>query len=362
MVVYITPAEGNGGILQFSTTITRETKKFCDFQLFVPDTVDDKFLVEVSECVQKYTKVKTINGNNKQIFELCRRVMANKPEKVVFLEDSVLMQQMNTILRKHNIITAIVIHDVVYHPANKLTLRRKIVERLRQYSLKKTINTANYLILLSNNSVRYFQERHTNYKAKTIMFRLGAHLPHVSEVAPEELSALESKYILFFGRVDKYKGIGRLCREYTAMDETLQEKVKLVVAGRGVFTEEESKYIADNKNIIAINRFITDEEMSWLMDHAEIVTVPYIEASQSGVIPIAYHFGKAVIASDLPGLVENIRIGETGFIFDSDAQLKQLLEEVANGNLRVDEDAVHSFYSETYNWEKNIKKLLDEIV
>lgn len=35
MVVYITPAEGNGGILQFSTTITRETKKFCDFQLFV---------------------------------------------------------------------------------------------------------------------------------------------------------------------------------------------------------------------------------------------------------------------------------------------------------------------------------------
>ena len=82
MVVYITPAEGNGGILQFSTTITRETKKFCDCQLFVPDTVDDKFLVEVSECVQKYTKVKTINGNNKQIFELCRRVMANKPEKV----------------------------------------------------------------------------------------------------------------------------------------------------------------------------------------------------------------------------------------------------------------------------------------
>ena len=67
MVVYITPAEGNGGILQFSTTVARETKKFHECLLFVPDSVDDKFLIDVKDCICRYTKIKTVNNKDNRI-------------------------------------------------------------------------------------------------------------------------------------------------------------------------------------------------------------------------------------------------------------------------------------------------------
>lgn len=81
-----------------------------------------------------------------------------------------------------------------------------------------------------------------------------------------------------------------------------------------------------------IKRFITDEEMVWLMQHTKAVVVPYIEASQSGVVPIAYHFGKPVISSNLPGLVENIVPDKTGIIFDDVAGLKTALEKTCNNS------------------------------
>ncbi len=362
MVVYITPAEGNGGILQFSTTIARETKKFYECLLFVPDSVDDKFLIEVKDCVCRYTKIKTVNNNDNRIKLLCQQVIDLKPEKVIFLEDSVLMQQMNSILRKKKITTAIVIHDVVYHPANNFTFRKKFVEHLRQQSLNKTINTASCLILLSNNSVRYFQERHPKYKAKTIMFRLGAHIPNIGGTRPGEIENQIKEYLLFFGRIDKYKGIGRLCKAYSSLSQEEQKNTKLVIAGRGTFSEEEQSLIEDNKNIILINRFITDEEMVWLMQHTKAVVVPYIEASQSGVVPIAYHFGKPVISSNLPGLVENIVPNKTGIIFDDAAELKTALEKTCGNSIDIKNSDISSFYEGTYNWENNIRKLLDEVV
>ena len=40
MIVYVSPAETNGGILQFSITMLERTLSFTDCLLFLPDSVD----------------------------------------------------------------------------------------------------------------------------------------------------------------------------------------------------------------------------------------------------------------------------------------------------------------------------------
>ena len=67
---------------------------------------------------------------------------------------------------------------------------------------------------------------------------------------PLEVSGLK-EYILFFGTVDKYKGVDLLVDAYCNLT---CKSLKLVIAGRGFDIE------THNENIIRINRFIEDEE------------------------------------------------------------------------------------------------------
>jgi glycosyltransferase involved in cell wall biosynthesis len=60
------------------------------------------------------------------------------------------------------------------------------------------------------------------------------------------------------------------------------------------------------------NRYIPDSEVPIFFRRASIVVLPYIEATQSGIIPIAYAFGKPVIASrvgDIPDVIESEKTG-----------------------------------------------------
>lgn len=52
-----------------------------------------------------------------------------------------------------------------------------------------------------------------------------------------------------------------------------------------------------------INRWIDDAERSELFARAAVVALPYVEATQSGVTPVAYAHGKPVVASDVGALV-----------------------------------------------------------
>ena len=51
-----------------------------------------------------------------------------------------------------------------------------------------------------------------------------------------------------------------------------------------------------------------------LFQEASLVVVPYVEASQSGVIQTAYAFGKPVVASSVGGLPEAVQQSVTGLL------------------------------------------------
>jgi glycosyltransferase involved in cell wall biosynthesis len=62
------------------------------------------------------------------------------------------------------------------------------------------------------------------------------------------------------------------------------------------------------------NEYVSDDKRAELFRRSSVVVLPYIEASQSGVIPVAYTFGKPVVATTVGGLPEMVEDGRTGFL------------------------------------------------
>ena len=61
-----------------------------------------------------------------------------------------------------------------------------------------------------------------------------------------------------------------------------------------------------------LDRYIADDEVEALFRAADVTVLPYRSATQSGVTHVAYALGCPVIATDVGGITETVREGETG--------------------------------------------------
>lgn len=136
---------------------------------------------------------------------------------------------------------------------------------------------------------------------------------------------------LFFGLVRPYKGLDILLEAFARSG---RQDARLTIVGEFWRGEDETRAlierlgIADRVDLVA--RFVTDAEAAEYFQRADVVVLPYRSVTGSGVIPTAYHYGRAVIASDLPGLADVVRDGETGWLVPADdvAALGDILAEV----------------------------------
>jgi glycosyltransferase involved in cell wall biosynthesis len=65
-----------------------------------------------------------------------------------------------------------------------------------------------------------------------------------------------------------------------------------------------------------INKWLSEEEIAAIFNQANIVVLPYIAASQSGVVPIAASFALPVIATRVGGIPEQIEHETTGLLVE----------------------------------------------
>ena len=133
---------------------------------------------------------------------------------------------------------------------------------------------------------------------------------------------------LFFGLIREYKGLHILAKAYRTLAVDRNLPVTLTVAGSGDFNPYRNEY-ASLPNTRIINRRIKDEEIEELFSIPQcVVVLPYLDATQSGVIVTALEFGTPIIASDTGGLKEQLQDGEIGLFCepgDADSLSKQLI-------------------------------------
>ena len=140
-------------------------------------------------------------------------------------------------------------------------------------------------------------------------------------IAPQEARSRlglpdEARVLLFFGFVRRYKGLRYLLQ---ALPQVLAHfPVRLLVVGE--FWEDEQVYreqierLGLNEAVVLVNRYVPNEEVGIYFSAADVLVLPYLEASQSGVVQMAFAFERPVITTRVGGLAETVEHGETGVI------------------------------------------------
>ncbi|NQU49541.1 MAG: glycosyltransferase family 4 protein [Planctomycetes bacterium] len=120
---------------------------------------------------------------------------------------------------------------------------------------------------------------------------------------------------LFFGRMEKYKGLSVLADAIPLVLEQMPE-ARFVIAGRGPALEPERAKLTAHPQVELKDYYIETAEVAQLFRNASINLAPYIEASQSGVIASGYAFDVPAVASRLGALPEVVIHEENGLLVE----------------------------------------------
>jgi glycosyltransferase involved in cell wall biosynthesis len=171
----------------------------------------------------------------------------------------------------------------------------------------------------------------------------------------------EDKLILFFGFIRKYKGLDILLQAMA--DERIRNAgIKLLVAGE--FYENDKPYLDLirelnlSESLVLNTDFIPDPEVRYFLSAADAVIQPYRHATQSGVTPLAYHFEKPMIVSNVGGLPDLVPDGKVGLVTSPDPT------SLASAIIRFYELGENSFIphlrheKQKYSWKNLVESIL----
>ncbi|MBV4357455.1 glycosyltransferase [Pinibacter aurantiacus] len=136
----------------------------------------------------------------------------------------------------------------------------------------------------------------------------------------------EDKILLFFGFIRKYKGLDILLDAIKILkDKNFQnDRFKLLVAGE--FYDDQNIYLQQiqqlgiSDNVVVSSDFIEDNDVKYYFGASDVVIQPYRNATQSGVTPLAYHFEKPMIVTNVGALPDYVPNGKVGLVCEPNAQ------------------------------------------
>jgi alpha-maltose-1-phosphate synthase len=146
---------------------------------------------------------------------------------------------------------------------------------------------------------------------------------------------LHTDYVLFFGRIAPYKGLELLVNASRIVKMKMGHEFILLIAGEGDISLLKNHMSDDDYAYIHIlNKRVPNQEIPNLFKGAKFLILPYVDASQSGVIPLAYTFSKPVIVSNVGSLSEYVEHGKTGLIFEpsNTEQLSKYIVDLAKNS------------------------------
>lgn len=243
------------------------------------------------------------------------------------------------------------VHDLHPHESKKAfykELRQNILYK-RMFEIMDSSNN------FYTNSLAQLEELQRKYPDKDSFYTpfpslVTKEIKEGDKLVPE-LRGIKD-YVLFFGRIEAYKGLDILVHAFRSA--SLPDSIKLVIAGKG-----EMPGVSEDSRIIFINRYIDDKEIRSLYKNAGCVVYPYISATQSGVLSIASYFGTPIITSDLPFFKEVLG-SQYEYLFHSEdeIQLKCKLQDFYQGS----SDILSSFSNDIYKKQYRLDGLRKELL
>ncbi|HUT03123.1 MAG TPA: glycosyltransferase [bacterium] len=221
-------------------------------------------------------------------------------------------------VRRHSSAKVLFIcHNVIPHDVSRVHLL--LVKMLLKRGDFAIVHSDREMALVRSAvpTVRVMKHFHPTYD----FFASAGEHEMTCEEARDNLRISKDKLVLlFFGFVRRYKGLDLLIEAMPKVCKCVDAELLIV----GEFWEKRVEYermierASLQQNIRIIDRYVPDNEVALYFTAADIVILPYREATQSGVVQIAYAFCKPVITTDVGGLPEVVHDGRTGYVVPSE--------------------------------------------
>jgi glycosyltransferase involved in cell wall biosynthesis len=278
-----------------------------------------------------------------------RAIRKVKPDVIHIQESHVWLSFFLPYLSRYPLVSTI--HDVHPHAGS-----RKFDQVIGQ---KCIVRYSNHVIVHGESAKRELLMKYPNLEGRCNVIPHGDYsffLQYKTDVKTEKST------VLFFGRIEDYKGLEFLIDAIHIVSKTVPE-IKLIIAGQGDLSRYESA-IHKNADLFEIhNDYILDSEVAKFFQRASLVVLPYIEGTQTGIIPIAYAFKKPVIVTDIGSIPEVVEHGKTGLIIrprDSSSLADAILQMLKDESMRqnMGNEAYKKMESEL-SWKVIAKKTVD---
>ena len=245
-------------------------------------------------------------------------------------------------------------HDVKLHAGENNWWQNFIRYWIRKYS--------NQIIVLGEKLKEQMIKEYNVPEEKVHAIPIGQHdVDPFKNYERKDLKE-DGNLILFLGRIYKYKGLEYLIKAEPMITEQAPD-AKIVIAGTGEDFKKYEKMMMNREKFTVHNYHISYKEGAELFQRCSVVVLPYIDASQSAVIPLAYAFKKPVVVTDVGAIPEIVDEGITGFIVpprNPEALADAIVKLLKNEDLRksMGENAYRKL-REDLSWDIVAEKTLE---
>lgn len=192
-----------------------------------------------------------------------------------------------------------VIHEVIPHEGDSQV---KMVDLMN----KAVVKFADTIVLRNKTYIQDMIDRYGISADRVKYLELWRRYPAYT-------TPVHSGRVLFFGRINPYKGADNLLEIVR-----LCPNIQFDVVGR---VDSQMQGIVDQlakeKNVKLNNDYVTEAEMREAFVNCDWVIVPYNSASQSGIIIDAYKYSRPVIAFAVGAIPEQVDDGKSGYLVEA---------------------------------------------
>lgn len=249
-----------------------------------------------------------------------------------------------------DVLAVVVVHDPQQHPGD----RHPVLELCRRVEIAR----ADVLVAFSEHSAN---ELRRHVRGKPIVW-----IPHgtdVDDAVVARSAARTAPVVGFFGRISEYKGIDL----YTDVVELVRRALPDArgrVVGQGDVPEGLVARTAANVDWRV--GWVDEDEVEAVVDDFDVVVLPYREASQSGVLPLAASRGVPAVVSPVGGLAEQARASGNAVVAEAvtasavaDAVIELLREPAAYASLSA--GGLAAVTGET-SWPAVCRRLVEQLL
>jgi len=242
------------------------------------------------------------------------KVASSFSPDVFHMHQSGEVESLAMILRLIRLPLIVTLHDIFPHPGNdsKIKMRRRLIGKFQS-------NCADVILIHGESLQQLLKATQPSLAKKSLIIPHGTlSLFKYWENEPVEKEPLTC---LFFGRMEKYRGLDNLLTISDILRESLPN-IRIIVAGKGTELTKLKEQFKKSGVFEIHDSFIPDTKVNIFFRRASLLLLPYHEASQSGIAHMAISFGLPIVATNVGAIPELIMDGVHGKIVDKQDMTK----------------------------------------